>query len=321
METVETIVETVKQSEIKKPASTKKEDEKGQKAHWPFEVMDPWQKFVRVFFIGFFFLCWLALLFFGLSYDSSYYHDLIFGVIYDPAQEKLKDPAEAIIKFYDFTGQPWKKLPYPSLKHYIIYLLSLTPLNVALLSALSAAIGGLASNLSASNKLAHEWRKYIKPNSAEFRSYVCMTESPAVSMLRGFIVYLLVITGASLTNFTSAIDTTSKFAFAGTSAPAYFKFAVTITLLSYLAGYDSTRLKSLLQTINITKKEEDPSENNQKMLEVIHTLAIKRKSKPDRSHHSKSNNRTDQIGQLRSKEDTLNGNAVTSGKSSDLGAI
>ena len=258
-----------------------------------FHEMPNSQRLLWGFLIGILFLCWISLVFFGLSFNSTKYHDIVFGIdlVTNPDPKALP---HIMVKAV---------LGKPTLGNLIIYTLSFTPINVAIVAAVSALIGGLVSNLVAANKYAHEWRTHIKPSSEEFHIYMFMTEHPLVAMIRGFVVYLLVLTGASLTNFTSAVDQTKEFSFAGSSAPVYLKFCVTVSLLSYLVGYDPSRLKNILSGINVPKKEDDSlAQTNGKLLDVINRLDIRLRNEPEKNHQSshathqpRSNKQTDLI--------------------------
>lgn len=169
------------------------------------------------------FLSWLLLFIFGMSLKADDYRACIFW------NERI------------------------DLKYLLLYASTFTPTNVAMLASLAGVLGGFASNLAANNQFRYRQLDTIDPKSDEFTSYLYMTESPLVSMLRGFITYLIFITGSYLTNFTDPTDTTG---FVGLTASSYFKFAVSVSLLAYLAGYDPSRMKSLINSINIGNKNQ-----------------------------------------------------------------
>lgn len=173
----------------------------------------------------FLFASWLLLFVCGMSLSSSDYRDLIFR--------------DEVV----------------NTKYLYLYAISFTPINVALLSALAGILGGFASNLTASNQFHYMRNKTIDPESDEFKSYVYMTENPLVSMLRGFITYMIFIAGSYLTNFTTSVDPNDNASFVGLSASSYFKFAVSVSLLAYLAGYDPSRMKTLVNSVGFTKKD------------------------------------------------------------------
>ncbi len=168
---------------------------------------------------------WLLLFIFGMSLNSSDYRACIF----------LNDSINA--------------------KYLLLYAASFTPINAAILASLAGIMGGVASNLAADNQLHHLRPTLLDPESEDFKSYMYMTENPLVSMLRGFITYLIFIAGSYLTNFTTAVDPKDTAAFVGLTASSYFKFAVSVSLLAYLAGYDPSRMKSLINSVGFTRKE------------------------------------------------------------------
>jgi hypothetical protein len=174
----------------------------------------------------FLFASWILLFVCGMSLNSSGFRELIF-----------------------------KNNVFDS-KYLFLYALSFTPINVALLSALAGVLGGFASNLTASNQFHYMRNKPMVPESDEFKSYVYMTENPLVSMLRGFITYMIFIAGSYLTNFTTSVDPNDTASFTGLSASSYFKFAVSVSLLAYLAGYDPSRMKTLMNSVGFTKKDQ-----------------------------------------------------------------
>lgn len=190
-----------------------------------FEELSPASQLIKSVLGVFLFASWIILFVCGMSLSSSVYRGLIFhNNVFDPM-------------------------------YLFLYALTFTPINVAVLSALAGVLGGFASNLAASNEFRYMRSKPIDPESEEFKSYVYMTENPLVSMLRGFITYLIFIAGSYLTNFTTSVDPQNEGNFFGLSASSYFKFAVSVSLLAYLAGYDPSRMKSLINSIGFAKKD------------------------------------------------------------------
>lgn len=169
------------------------------------------------------FAVWLILFFLGMSVPSSKLH---------PFSVDATGSISAVV---------WDNL--------VLYALTFTPTNTALLAALSGVLGGLASNLS-----AHNEKKYVKSHeldaeSFEYRSFIYMTEHPVVSMFRGFVAYLILVAGSYLASFSIPTDDASTIL--GMSPSSYFKFAVTVSLLSYLVGYDPTQLQRLISSLNV----------------------------------------------------------------------
>ncbi|MBC3786371.1 hypothetical protein [Spirosoma utsteinense] len=190
-----------------------------------FEELSTANQLVKTGLGALMFTGWLLLFVCGMSLNSSAYRDLIFH--------------EGVF----------------NTKYLLLYAATFTPINVAILSALAGVLGGFASNLAASNEFHYRRSKPIDPESEEFNSYVYMTENPLVSMLRGFITYLIFIAGSYLTNFTTSVDPANNGNFIGLSASSYFKFAVSVSLLAYLAGYDPSRMKSLVNSVGFAKKD------------------------------------------------------------------
>lgn len=180
--------------------------------------------------LGFlFFVAWILLFIFGISLKADYYRDCIF-------------PNDSV-----------------EFRYLFLYAATFTPINVAMLSALAGVLGGFASNLAANNQFRHTQPALLDPKSDDFTSYVYMTENPLVSMLRGFITYLIFIAGSYLTNFTTSADPNDSATFIGLTASSYFKFAVSVSLLAYLAGYDPSRMKSLINSVSFTRKDPVPA--------------------------------------------------------------
>ena len=151
-----------------------------------------------------------------------------------------------------------------SWQHLITYGLVFTPTNGAILASLAGILGGIASNLAADNKFRHSHPELVEPDSDDFTSYLYMTENPLVSMLRGFTTYLIFIAGSYLTNFSSSADAANPSQILGLTASAYFKFAVSVSLLAYLAGYDPSRMKSLVNSFSLTRKDPDQTTTQDK---------------------------------------------------------
>lgn len=157
------------------------------------------------------------------------------------------------------AGQYTDCLTYPDSRvnwyFLVIYGLLFTPTNCAILASLAGVLGGIASKLAAYNKFRHNPPDLSQKDSDDAQNYVYMTESPLVSMLRGFTTYLIFIAGSYLTTFTTSSDTNNPGQFLGLTASAYFKLAVTVSLLAYLVGYDPSRLKALINSFSPPAKD------------------------------------------------------------------
>lgn len=203
------------------------DENKPQATKMPTRRLTKFQKMLKTCLGAVLFIGWISLFILGISLEATTFRAYII-------------PADEIC---------WNYLA--------LYAVSLTPINVAVLASLSGALGGIASNLAANTKFSVIDPSTLKPNSTDFQSYLYMTESPLVSLLRGFITFMIFIAGSYLTNFTTSIDTKNTAEFAGLTASTYTRFAVTVSLLAYLAGYDPSRIKSLLNSFNLAKKENE----------------------------------------------------------------
>lgn len=173
------------------------------------------------------FLAWLLLFIFGMSVKSNTFKDHL--IITDHS--------------LDFGN-------------LLLYAMTFTPTNTAALASLAGILGGFASNLAADNQYRHLRPSVIALKPTELTSYLYMTENPLVSMLRGFITYLIFIAGSYLTSFTPHTDESGNFI--EMTASSYFKFAVSVSLLAYLAGYDPSRMRGLVDSVNFTRKDPSP---------------------------------------------------------------
>ncbi len=173
-----------------------------------------------------------------------------------------------------------------NLSDLIMVMISYTPTNVALMAVWAGLSGGLTSNLAAKNYFQHVDREKLDPSSPDFQRYIYMTESPIVSALRGFMVYMIFIVGANLsltsnndsvTNIfnmsrkaqkieqraeqrkkeklaeatVSAEKTDTKYDAESEAPPLYYRFALTISLLAFLVGFDPSRLGSWINSVPI----------------------------------------------------------------------
>jgi hypothetical protein len=114
----------------------------------------------------------------------------------------------------------------------------LHPLNVALLTLLAGFAGGCLSNVTYSH-----WGPSGAENEEGDRvkaRILFLTESPFASTMRSFVVYLGVIAGLYITTNGPFDQPTSE---------QYVRFAGTISLLSFLVGYDPTRFQDLINLV------------------------------------------------------------------------
>jgi hypothetical protein len=117
-----------------------------------------------------------------------------------------------------------------------------TPLNVALLTLFAGFAGGCLSKVTYGH-----WSTQAIKDTANLASNAgigdrefFMTESPFASTMRSFVVYLAVIAGLYITTNGPFEKPTSE---------QYVRFAGTISLLSFLVGYDPTRLQDLINLV------------------------------------------------------------------------
>lgn len=134
-------------------------------------------------------------------------------------------------------------------------ILTFIPTNAAILSALSGLLGGCASNLT---QLYHGYTKEeaetLSPGPERndaLRRKRFMGEHPVISMLRGFIIYLVYLAGVQLATGTDFFVGTQpgdhETAIQGTLS--YVRFAGLVSVIAFAIGYDPTRFESLLKNI------------------------------------------------------------------------
>lgn len=123
-----------------------------------------------------------------------------------------------------------------------------TPTNAAILCALAGLVGGCASNviiareqtalLAAAGDGSHEAGP---ANDLRLRRRLAyMTESPFISMLRGFVVYLAFMAGILV-----VVDDPFKDPTGGT----YLRYVGTVSLIAFAMGYDPTRFEELIKRV------------------------------------------------------------------------
>lgn len=121
-----------------------------------------------------------------------------------------------------------------------------TPTNVALLRMLAGLMGGCSSLMYDHGDLQEQ----IKNAEAEGNHQMAgrltlrlsyLSESPFSSMLRGFLVYLAIISGILL-----AISDPFKV----TSANQYIRLVGLFSVIAFVMGYDPTRFEDLINTLS-----------------------------------------------------------------------
>jgi len=173
---------------------------------------------------------WVVLFAAGLLLDS------------EPYRNALAPPHTPGVAAGVPDGDP-ASLP-KSVRTFVCAALFYTPVNAAGLAMLAALVGGCASRLATRDGEPPKLDDPIEQARAE-RRFQFLTESPAVSMLRGFAVYLSVIAGVSVIGASP---------FATTTAESYLRLAGTLSLLAFAVGYDPSRLQDLLDGLPRAKK-------------------------------------------------------------------
>jgi hypothetical protein len=121
-----------------------------------------------------------------------------------------------------------------------------TPTSVALLSMLAGLMGGCSSLMYDHGDLEDQ----IKDARADGNDQMArrltlrlsyLSESPFSSMLRGFLVYLAIISGILL-----AISDPFKV----TSADQFIRLAGLFSVIAFVMGYDPTRFEDLIDTLS-----------------------------------------------------------------------
>jgi len=129
-----------------------------------------------------------------------------------------------------------------SIGNFIIASLTYTPSNIAILSVLSGFIGGCISKLLGVDEIEARLAEALQANNENLinnlqrrKSY--LMESPMLSMFRGFLTYVGVISGMLLLISNP---------FEVTSSGQYIRIAGLISGLAFLMGYDPTQFEELI---------------------------------------------------------------------------
>jgi hypothetical protein len=104
------------------------------------------------------------------------------------------------------------------------------PTNLVCLALLSALIGGYASKSYVAELQEHDEEKF---KSLDARRTMYLQENPWAAMTRGLVVYLCVIAGLYF-----IVDEPFK----TTTPPQYIRLAGTISVLSFIVGFDPTQI-------------------------------------------------------------------------------
>lgn len=130
--------------------------------------------------------------------------------------------------------------------NFLFAALLYTPTNVALLSMLAGLLGGCASLMYDQKELHEQIRNAEKDGKLEIAKRLSvrasyLSESPVSSMLRGFLVYLAIISGILL-----AISSP----FEETSADQFIRLAGLFSVIAFVMGYDPTRFEDLIANLS-----------------------------------------------------------------------
>lgn len=173
-------------------------------------------------------MVWLSLFAAGLLLDSK------------PYRKAIEDALKA--------NQP------VSAEHVLLAALLFTPTNVALLSVLAGFLGGCASVLNDRNLLQHEMQQAQAGGDAARASRLerrirFMGESPIVSMMRGFVVYLAIISGIFLVISNP---------FENPTMDQFIRLAGLFSVVAFMMGYDPTRFEELLEKLSSVGQKAQP---------------------------------------------------------------
>lgn len=121
-----------------------------------------------------------------------------------------------------------------------------TPTSVALLSMLSGLMGGCSSLMYDHEDLEEQVKSAEQEGNQQLVRRLTLrlsylSESPFSSMLRGFLVYLAIISGILL-----AISNP----FEVTSADQFIRLAGLFSVIAFVMGYDPTRFEDLIDTLS-----------------------------------------------------------------------
>jgi hypothetical protein len=127
-------------------------------------------------------------------------------------------------------------------RDFVLSVILYTPLNVALLTLLAGFVGGCASKVTYNGGPSDHSTGSDPPAN---RSSPFLTENPLASTLRSFVVYLSLIAGVYIT---------SDQPFEAATVNQYVRFAGTVSLISFVVGYDPTKFQRLVDLVPMTRK-------------------------------------------------------------------
>lgn len=139
-----------------------------------------------------------------------------------------------------------------SMGSFIIATLVYTPSNIALLSVLSGFIGGCISRLIGVNDIENKILVAREANNDALiknleRRKTFLLEHPIMSMFRGFLTYIGVISGILLLIASP---------FEITSSEQYIRLAGLISGIAFIMGYDPTKFEELISKFSQWKSND-----------------------------------------------------------------
>ena len=160
--------------------------------------------------------------------------------------------------------KPIKHDDPPIICDFLLASLTFTPLNVGYLCVLAAFIGGCSINKNEIRRIQQqiiiiESSPLIPPNPEVYglrQRLDYLTEHPGYSIIRGLVVYLIIISGL----FIIGAPLTGEDDNQGVSLAQYIKMAGLFSFFGYLSGYDPTVFSSVIgfgaKHLNSTKTKD-----------------------------------------------------------------
>jgi len=133
---------------------------------------------------------------------------------------------------------------------FVVASLTYSPLNIAFLCVLSAFIGGCSINKNAIYRIQKDIKSLQSSEGDSIATEIArlshkfdyLTENPCYSAIRGFVVFLVIISGL----FVIGAPLTGEKGDDVVSLQQYLKLAGLFSFFSYLSGYDPTVFTSFI---------------------------------------------------------------------------
>ncbi len=170
--------------------------------------------------------------------------------------------------------------------NFFAAMLLYTPTNAAILSGLAGMVGGCASLLvchrNGLDKVLESQQADNERETAKLKRRVAyMNESPFLSLLRGFVVYL---------TFLAGILIATEEPFSKVSGPTFMRYAGFISLVAFGMGYDPTRFEQMMENIPVVggknKKDGSPEPGEAKNVTNGSHGSAKANGKPARKERA-----------------------------------